>query len=162
MDRIDAPDPPRSPWHALLAPLPSGVRPVRKPIAPPELLATAEGSAIAGWTSVTLEFSAAGRGLRHLLITLDETGRPISASDHVLFRAPNPEHPTGPADMRQESIGGRLEVDGTFRGTCWLVTGPEPEDDEQPAWDMRSRAPREEEIVALKGLVAELIRRLDG
>ena len=81
---------------------------------------------IAGWTSVTLEFSAPGRGLRHLLVTLDETGRPISASDHVLFRAPNPAHPTGPADMRQESIGGRLEADGTFRGTCWLVTGREP------------------------------------
>lgn len=162
MDRIDAPDPPRSPWHALLAPLPVGARPVRRPIAPPEVLATAEGAAIAGWTSVTLEFSAPGRGLRHLLVTLDETGRPIGASDNVLFRAPNPEQPTGPADMRQESIGGRLETDGTFHDTCWLVTGPEPENDEPPAWDMRSRAPREEEIAVLKALVADLVARLDG
>jgi hypothetical protein len=162
MDRIDAPDPPRPAWHALLAPLPAGARPVRKPIAPPEVLASPEGSVIAGWTSVTLEFSAPGRGLRHLLVTLDETGRPLSASDHVLFRAPNPEAPAGPADMRQESIGGRLEADGTFRGTHWLVTGPEPAVDEQPAWDMRSRAPNEEEIVALKALVDELLGRLDG
>ena len=162
MDRIDAPDPPREAWHALLAPLPSGVTPVRKPVASAEILATEAGSAIAGWTSVTLELSAQARGLRHLLVTLDETGRPNSASDHVLFHAPNPEHPSGPADIRQESIGGRLEADGTFRGTCWLVIGPEPADDEPPAWDMRSRSPSEEEIVALKGLVAELMRRLDG
>lgn len=111
---------------------------------------------------MTLDLSAFGRGLGHLLLTLDETGRPISASDHVLFRAPNPDDPAGPADMRQESIGGRLETDGTFRGTCWLVTGPEPEDDQEPAWNMRSRAPDEEEIVAVKGLVAELMRRLGG
>ena len=162
MDRIDAPDPPRKPWHALLASLPPGARPVRKPIAPPEILATAQGSAIAGWTHVTLELSDVGRGLRHLLITLDETGRPISASDHVLFSAPNPEDPAGPADMRQESIGGRLEANGSFRGTCWLVTGPEPIDDEEPTWDMRPRAPDEAEIVRLKALVAELMCRLDG
>ena len=122
----------------------------------------AEGSAIAGWSSVTLELSAPGRGLRHLLITLDETGRPISASDHVLFRAPATDDPDGVCDMRQESIGGRLEADGTFRGTCWLVTGPEPAGDEAPNWDMRPRAPEEAEIVALKALVAELMRRLDG
>jgi hypothetical protein len=149
------------PWHALLAPLPAGSRPDRKPVASAEVLAMAESSVIAGWSSVTLELSAAERGLRHLLVTLDETGRPISASDHVLFRAPAAADPDGRFDIRQESIGGRIEADGTFRGTCWLVTGPEPAGDDTPSWDMQSRAPDDTEVAALKALVAELLRRMD-
>ena len=90
---------------------------------------------------------------------MDESGRPISASDHVLFRAPSE---SGAWEMRQESIGGRLELDGSFRGAHWLVTGPEPSGDEEPNWDMRPRAPEDAEIAALKALVAELLSRLDG
>jgi hypothetical protein len=156
----DAPGPPCEPWHALLAPLPLESCPARKPIASAEVLATPQGTAIAGWTSVTLELSAPGRGLRHLLVTLDETGRPISASDHVLFTAPAAGNPAGRCVIRQESIGGRLEADGSFRGTCWLTTGLAPEEGEEPDWDMRPRAPDEAEIDALKALVAELMRRL--
>jgi hypothetical protein len=108
---------------------------------------------------VLLELNAVPRGGRYLLVTMDESGRPISASDHVLFRAPSDG---GAWEVRQESIGGRLELDGTFRGTHWLVTGPEPLDDEEPSWDMRPRPPEDAEIAALKGLVAELLTRLDG
>jgi hypothetical protein len=150
------------PWHALLAPLPPDARPTRKPIAPPEVLASAEGSVIAGWTSASIELSDPPRGLRHLLVTIDETGRPLSASDHVLFRLPRDGSEPDAWDTRQESIGGRLEADGTFRGTCWLVTGHEPEDDAPPNWDMRSRPPEEGEIVRLKALVAEILHRLEG
>jgi hypothetical protein len=124
------------------------------------VLARPEGAAIAGWSSITLELSAPGRGLRHLLITLDETGRPISAADHVLFAAPA-EDSAGRCAIRQESIGGRLEADGTFRGTCWVTTGLEPEEGLEPDWDMRPRAPDDAEIAALKALVAELLGRLD-
>ena len=150
------------PWHVLLAPLPPDARPSRKPIAPPEVLASAEGSAIAGWTSVSLELSDPPRGLRHFLVTLDATGRPLTASDHVLFRLPRADGGPEAWDSRQESIGGRLEADGTFRGTCWLVTGPEPEDDASPKWDMRSRPPDEAEIARLKALVADVLGRLEG
>jgi hypothetical protein len=150
------------PWHALLAPLPPDARPTRKPIASPEILVSAEGSAIAGWTSVSLELGDPPRGLRHLLVTLDETGRPLSATDHVLFRLPRAGSGPETWDMRQESIGGRLEADGTFRGTCWLVTGPEPEGDASPNWDMRSRPPEDAEIARLKALVADILRRLEG
>ncbi len=90
-------------------------------------------------------------------VLLDAAGQLLSASDHVHFREP----PAGqsPARIRQESIGGRFEADGAFRGTCWLVTGPEPVDDEPPRWEMTPRQPRPEEVERLRGLTAELLRR---
>jgi hypothetical protein len=92
-------------------------------------------------------------------VTVDETGRPLSASDHVLYRLPGAA--PGKYDTHQESIGGRIEADGSFRGTCWLVTGPEPEADAEPEWDMRSRPPADHEIVALKALVADMLGRVE-
>jgi hypothetical protein len=106
----------RPEWHTLLAPLPAGAMPVRKPIGSPEVLATAHGAAIAGWQNLSLNLSAGALGLRHLLIVLDEAGRPIAASDHVLIRWEDPSDPSGPWRMRQESIGGRLEEDGRLLG----------------------------------------------
>ena len=44
------------------------------------MLGTAQGAAIAGWQNLSLNLSAGTFGLRHLLIVLDETGRPIAAS----------------------------------------------------------------------------------
>jgi hypothetical protein len=149
----------RPPWHTLLAPLPQDAVPVRKPIGSPEVLATAHAAAIAGWQNLSLELSAGTFGLRHLLIVLDETGRPIAASDHVFIHWENPSDPSGPWQMRQESIGGRLEEDGRFLGTCWTVTGPEPREDEPPAWESTPRPPTDEEAAALKGLVAEIVAR---
>jgi hypothetical protein len=61
--------------------------------------------------------------------------------------------------MLQESIGGRLEPDGRFLGTCWTVAGPEPEDDEPPAWTSTPRPPTDDEVVQLRRLVAELVAR---
>ena len=78
----------------------------------------------------------------------------------MLFTAPEGD-PGRPRAIRQESIGGRLEADGTFRGTCWLTTGFEAEDGEEPDWDMQPRAPGEAEIAALKALVDELMGRLE-
>ena len=147
-----------APWHALLAPVPPDAVPTRKPVGTPEVLASPEGAAIAGWEQVALELSAGRAGLRSVLVVLDATARPIAASDHVLFWSPG-DAPTGPAQVRQESIGGRLEADGSFAGTCWLVTGPEPEDDEPPQWDSTHRPPTAAEVAALLQLVTDLLAR---
>jgi hypothetical protein len=124
----------------------------------PEVLASPEGAAIAGWEEVSLELTAAGAGLRVLLVVLDASARPIAASDHVLFRRPGAA-PGEPARIRQESIGGRIEPDGSFNGTCWLVTGPEPLDEEPPEWESTPRPPTEAEVAALRALVTELLAR---
>ncbi len=149
---------PRPPWHTLLAPLPSDARPERTPVGPPEVLASAAGAAIAGWQNLSLNLTGE-HGLRHLLIVLDERGRPIAASDHVFIHGPDPADPAAPWQMRQESIGGRLELDGRFLGTCWTVTGAEPREDEQPAWAYTPRPPTDDEAASLRRLVAELVAR---
>ena len=147
-----------APWHALLAAIPPAVVPTRRPVASPEVLASPEGAAIAGWEQVSLELTAGGAGLRILLVILDASARPIAASDHVFYRHPA-DDPAAPGLIRQESIGGRLEADGTFTGTCWLVTGPEPPDEEPPRWESTPRTPTEAEVAALRSLVAELLAR---
>lgn len=151
--------PPHPPWHTLLAPLPPDARPVRKPVAPPEVLASAGGAPIAGWQNLSLHLSAGAHGLRHLLIVLDETGRPIAASDHVFLHWPDPGNASGPWQTRQESIGGRLEADGRFLGTGWSVVGPEPGEDEDPVWKSIPRPPTGAEVAQLRSLVAELVGR---
>jgi hypothetical protein len=156
LSRPDTGAPP--PWHALLAPLPADVAPTRKPVGSPEILATQHGSAIAGWEQLTVELSAGRAGLRTVLVVLDAAGRPISAADAVLYRV-EPPTPSQPARMRQESIGGRIEADGLFRGTCWKTEGPEPEDDEEPQWEMRRSEPSRDQIQALMTLVADVVRR---
>jgi len=150
------------PWHALLAPLPQSVVPRVSPLVPSEPAPSASPSAIAGWESLVLELSAEAAGVRIVQVLLDADGRLLSASDHVLFRFPPTIHDPvgGPAVlMRQESIGGRFEVNGDFRGTCWLVTGPEPLEEEAPQWEMTPREPTPEEVAALRTLVAEVMRR---
>ena len=81
---------PAAPWHALLAPIPPDVIPKRQPVASPEILAEPYGAAIAGWEQLTVELSAGSAGLRHVLVVLDATGQPISASDTVLYRSELP------------------------------------------------------------------------
>lgn len=149
---------PLASWHALLAPLPEDAAPTRKPVGTPDVLASPEGAAIAGWEQLTLHLGAGQAGLRILLVVLDASARPVAASDHVLFWSPG-ERPSDPREIRQESIGGRLGPDGSFSGTCWLVTGPEPENDAPPQWESESRQPTAAEAAALLGLVADLVAR---
>lgn len=145
-------------WHALLGPLPADAAPRRKPVAPPEILATPDGAAISGWEEVVLELSAGAAGLRVLQVLLDATGQPLSASDHVLYCADRPGA-DAPARIRHESIGGRFETDGSFLGTCWHMVGSEPADEEEPRWEMTPRRPTVDEVAALRALVAELLER---
>ena len=144
-------------WHALLAPLPVQARARRRPVAPATGLEPAAAAAIAGWSSLVLDLSAAD-GLRVIQVLIDGEGKPLSASDHVMFRSPAREGSARPW-VRQESIGGRFEGDGEFRGTYWQVEGPEPEDDQPPRWTPIPRAPTKEEVAGLVALVQEVCRR---
>ncbi|MGE3889681.1 MAG: hypothetical protein AB7H81_24920, partial [Vicinamibacterales bacterium] len=93
------------------------------------------------------------RGLRHVMVTLDASGRPISAADTVLYR--------DDGEIRQESIGGRIEEAGTFNGTRWRTTGVEgSEDEDEPGLASTPSAPSPDEVEGIKALVAEVMRRL--
>jgi hypothetical protein len=145
-------------WHALLAPLPEGARPRRRPVATTADLEPASAAAVAGWSSLVLDLTAGADGLRVVQVLLDADGHPLSASDHVLFRSA-PREPGGRPWIRQENIGGRFEPDGSFRGTCWRTEGPELAEDEPPRWSAVPRPPTSEEIALLAGLVGEMRRR---
>lgn len=145
-------------WLKLLAPLPEDARPQRKSVAPPGSLHASPDSPIAGWETLLLELSAHPFGTRIFLVTLDATHRPISASDHVMLRGLTEEGGEG-GHMRQASIGGRIEVDGSFRGTHWTMEGREPEGDEDPDWDRTSRAATGDEAADLLRLVKDVAGR---
>jgi hypothetical protein len=133
--------------------------PQRKPVGSPEVLATPDGAAIAGWEQLTIELPAGATGLRHVMVVLDADGQPISAGDTVLYRAEvrTPEGATR-VECRQESLGGRLEPDGTFRGTRWQAVGVET-DDAEPPLEMTRSEPTVAEVLALKALVADVVSR---
>ena len=139
-------------WLALFAPLPEDAVPVRKSVLPPELADRPGAEAIAGWESLAVHLSDAGSGLRHVLVTLDETGRPISASDGLMrFEEGQAVH---------ENVGGRLEPDGSFKGTRWRSISVEVEgSDDAEIRDSTPSAPSEEDVRNIKALVAEMLRR---
>ena len=143
------------PWHALLAPLPEHAVVQRRPVAPPEITGEPGGAAIAGWEQLTVELSAAGRGMRHLLVVLDAQGTPISANDMVMYSA----ELGGEHVFFQENVGGRLEADGSFRGTRWRTLGVEGPQDEEARLDASPSQPSDAEAQALKSLVAEILKR---
>ena len=119
---------------------------------------------IAGWHQVTCEMSAGEAGLRHVMVVLDATGRPISAGDHVLTCRPV-EGDSTLTRFEHESIGGRLEEDGTFNGTHWLMVYVRPSDsdaEEGEPTESYSRRPTAEETTALHALVASVLAKLDA
>ena len=146
---------PLDPWHALLAPLPDDAVLQRRPVAPPEITGKPGGAAIAGWEQLTVELSAAGRGMRHLLVVLDAQGTPISANDMVMYSAELGEDHV----FFQENVGGRLEADGSFLGTRWRTLGVEGPKDEEARLEASPSRPNAAETAALKALVAEMLRR---
>lgn len=146
---------PLAPWHALLAPLPADAVVRRRPVLPPEIAAKPESAAIAGWEQLTVELADACRGMRHLLVVLDAAGRAISASDMVMYRA----ELGGEVVFFQETVGGRLEEDGSFRGTRWRTLGLDSPRDEEAKLEASPSSPSVAEAQALKSLVAEIVRR---
>ena len=147
-------------WHSLLAALPDDAAVKSKPVASPELAATTDVSAIAGWRQITCEMSAGKDGLRHVLIVLDATGRPISAGDHVLTCEPVDGKPLLTRFVH-ESVGGRLEEDGTFNGTYhrMVFERPDESDEDHEPIESHSRPPTVDEVVALKSIVASLLAK---
>jgi len=146
---------PLAPWHALLAALPDDAVVKRRPVAPPEITSKPEGAAIAGWEQLTVELSVPCKGMRHLLVVLDAQGTPISANDMVMYSA----ELGGNHVFFQENVGGRLEADGTFRGTRWRTLGVEGPQDEEAKLDASPSQPTATESAALKALVAEILKR---
>ena len=159
---MQTPNPPSNtglPWHKLLAPLPADVVPQRAPVAPPEVLAMPEGDAIAGWENLTVNLSAGAAGMRMVLVLVDAAGRALSASDMVMYRSERMEGGEAVVEYRQDSLGGRLEPDGTFKGTCWQTLHVEAADGRELRKELTPSEPREQDVAALKGLVAEMLRR---
>lgn len=152
-------------WHSLLAPFPAEATVSRRPVPSPELANDPAAAAIAGWDQLTVELSAGRDGLRHLMVVLDATGRPISAGDHVLTIREVIGEPNGARlnEFLHDSLGGRLEADGTFNGTRWHIVrrlAPDEEvgEDDPPA-EAKSAKPTIEEVFAIKSLVAEIVHR---
>ena len=120
------------------------------------MLARPEGAAIAGWDQLMLHLSAGEAGLRTILVVLDAEDRLVSASDLALYRS---ERPDGAADLTQDSVGGRFEPDGSFRGTRWHGTAVERPGEDESEWQLAKSEPSEADVEQLRALVAEVLRR---
>ena len=141
-------------WHALFAPLPADAVVRRKPVLPPELAGKRESAAIAGWQSLTVELSAGAQGLRHVMVTLDATGTPVSAGDWVLYCSGQP------VQYVHENLGGRIQPDGSFLGTRWRTVMVEvPGADEPETRETARSEPTPQDVAALMALVKELLKR---
>ncbi|HEX6162000.1 MAG TPA: hypothetical protein VFZ31_01455 [Vicinamibacterales bacterium] len=146
-------------WLALLSAIPPGVTPERKPVASAEMLANGTAGPIAGWQSIAVHLSDE-RGSRHVLITIDEHGKLLSAGDHVMrIRETTAEGLVTVSD--HESVGGRYDDQGGFFGTRWAnrLECKSGEDDSTMTSSAKS-APSESDVAALNALVADLLRRV--
>ena len=150
------------PWHELLAPLPSDAVPRRQPVAAPEVIARPEAAAIASWQQLVVELSAGSAGLRILLVVLDGSGRPIIASDAVLRTETVSDMGNAAAVAVRhvhESIAGRLEEDGTFRGTRWQTVSVDTDRSAREIQQSTPSEPSTADVDRLKALVNEVVRR---
>lgn len=151
----------RPQWLALLSEVPAGVTVQRKPVASAEQIEKGTAGPIAGWQSIIVDLSEPNVGLRHVQITLDENGRLLSGGDHVMLVLE-----TDPDDglalvTEHESVGGRFESDGSFRGTYWktiLETSAGDPDTSVPR-STEKRAPSADEIARLTALVRDVLKR---
>jgi hypothetical protein len=136
-------------WLALFAPIPGDAAVTRQPVG--------EGEAIAGWESLSIHLSAGEDGVRHVMVTIDGAGRPLSAGDWVMLRTADD---TAGVTSVHESVGGRLEPDGRFLGTRWrLVTFEPPGSDEAERRDAVPSPPTPEDVAAIHALVREILAR---
>ena len=150
------------PWLSLLAPLPHDVVPQRKPVASAQQLADGTAGPIAGWQSITVNLSEPDFGLRHVQITLDEQGQLLAGGDFVMFvRETTPDGDEATV-TDHESIGGRFEEDGDFRGTHWKATLETSADDDENSVtrSAQHRRPSPEEIAELRRIIDDVLNRL--
>jgi GNAT superfamily N-acetyltransferase len=151
----------RPEWHKLLGRLPADAVPVRQTVAPPEVLASPPGWAVAGWEQLVVHLSAAAAGSRTVLAVLDADGKLLSGSDSILYYSALSDAPPG-SDMalvHVENVGGRFEPDGSFRGTRWHSRGIDRPEDDEVEWDSTRSAPTEDDVSRLRLVLAEMIRR---
>jgi len=149
-------------WLSLLVPLPPDVKPQRKPVASAEQLAQGTAGPIAGWQSITVYLSEPAYGLRHVQITLDENGQLLAGGDHVMFVRETTPDGLEATLTDHESVGGRFEPDGSFRGTYWKTTLESPADGNDETSTTRSaehRPPSEDEVAALRRIIADVLNR---
>jgi hypothetical protein len=97
-------------------------------------------------------------------VVLDGGGTLLSGCDNVLYRSGldgglPPEDADAPCLVRQESVGGRFEPDGSFRGTRWLMEAEDPGGADELEWKATRSEPSREDVEGLRRVVAELIRR---
>jgi hypothetical protein len=150
-------------WLALLVPLPRDVKPERVPVASAEQLAQGTAGPIAGWQSVRVNLSAPHHGSRHVQITLDETGQLLSGGDHVMFVRETTPDGAEATLTEHESVGGRFEPDGSFRGTYWKMTlesSPDGDEDASITRSAENRPPSSDEIATLRRLIADILNRV--
>jgi hypothetical protein len=149
-------------WLSLLSPLPDNAVVEKKPVASAAQLATNTAGPIAGWQSVSVNLSEPAFGLRHVLVTLDEHGDLLAGSDHVMFVRDTTPDRLEATLTDHESVGGRFEKDGSFRGTHWLTTLESSADDEERSITRRAeqRPPTGVEIAALRRIIDDLLKRV--
>ena len=147
-------------WLALLVAIPRDAKPERKPVASAEQLARGTAGPIAGWQSISIHLSDPKLGSRHVLVTIDEHGKLLSAGDHVMrVRETSADGMITIAD--HESIGGRYDDDGSFYGTRWNSRIEcEPGQDDGDQTSAIKSPPSDSEVALLNGLVADLMSRL--
>jgi hypothetical protein len=144
----------RAAWHALFAPLPGDAIVRCRPVLAEEQASRSESGAIAGWESVSAEMSAGEAGLRHVMVTLDAVGTPVSAGDWVLYCSGKP------VEYVHENVGGRIQPDGSFLGTRWRTVAVEVPGKEEPETRRTERSdPTPEDIAGLMAVVRELLER---
>ena len=153
----------RPSWLALLAPIPAGVVPERKPVASAEQIAQGTAGPIAGWENVSVNLSDPDVGLRHVQLTLDASGTLIAAGDHVMLILETTADGAEVTLSEHVSVGGRYEPDGSFNGTRWhnrLTTVPGSDEDSQS--QATPAIPSAAEVAALRALAAEILSRANG
>jgi hypothetical protein len=143
-------------WHHLLAAIPKDVRVNRRPVIPPHSTGLT-ATPVFDWETLSIEMSDGNSGLRHFLVTLDGHGRPVSASDLVLYRSGLDD---GRVEVRTESIGGRIEADGRFFGTHWTSVGYETRATEADAGiESTPSVPTDQDVDRLLTLVKDVQKR---
>lgn len=131
-------------------------------MASPELVASGEAEAIAGWESITAYLSDPA-GMRHVLITLDAKGTLLSGGDMVLLQRQEQRGRDVVKIYDQENVGGRFEEDGSFRGTRWLThTEQIGDDDESAHATSLPSPPSERDVASLRAIVDAVIKRAPG
>jgi hypothetical protein len=149
------------PWHVLLAPLPADAVVERQPVASAEQLAAGTAGPIAGWESLSVHLSDSGRSLRHGLITVDERGTLLTATDWILHEQAKQRDGATVTIYDHHNIGGRFEDDGTFRGTVWQTKAEQAAGAEGDPRTLSSTpsAPTPDQVAALRRLSADVLQR---